>query len=197
MKGQLSFVEYLVSFLVFITFISYFFLRIINETPIFLNEIRNERIRAEAFQLSEILVNDPGEPINWETSGSPPSTTFIDADFESDREGFVYQDDLYRGTNNPFRERGRRESSVNCASGSCLEVGLNMQNPCNYCGAFSGGWVRSFDINSPTTVRVSFDYTLRLDKDTELDEFVYLYYRDIRDGSEVQGDFIVHNNRKC
>jgi hypothetical protein len=33
--------------------------------PEYLNQIRSEIIRSEAYQISEILVNDPGEPINW------------------------------------------------------------------------------------------------------------------------------------
>jgi hypothetical protein len=30
-----------------------------------LTETRNERIRSEAYQLSEVLMNDPGDPIDW------------------------------------------------------------------------------------------------------------------------------------
>jgi hypothetical protein len=36
-----------------------------NFYPVYLNEIRNERIRSESYQISEILTNDPGKPLRW------------------------------------------------------------------------------------------------------------------------------------
>lgn len=66
MKAQLS-IEYVVSLSLFILFVSYLFFNILNILPLYLNEIRNERIKSEAYQISEILVNDPGEPSDWET----------------------------------------------------------------------------------------------------------------------------------
>ncbi|MDI6798560.1 MAG: hypothetical protein QMD12_00985, partial [Candidatus Aenigmarchaeota archaeon] len=68
MKGQISFVEYLVSTTIFIAFTTYFFFNLVSLVPAYLNEIRSERVRSEAYQISEILVNDPGEPINWDLS---------------------------------------------------------------------------------------------------------------------------------
>lgn len=65
MKAQISFVEYLVAFVIFITFVGYFALQILKFVPEYLNQIRSERVRAEAYQISEILVNDPGYPISW------------------------------------------------------------------------------------------------------------------------------------
>jgi len=35
-------------------------------TPLYLSEIKNERTKSEAYQISEILVNDVGEPSNWD-----------------------------------------------------------------------------------------------------------------------------------
>ena len=65
MKGQISFVELLVTMSIFTTFIGYFSFQLINFYPIYLNEVRNEELRSEAYQLSELLINDIGEPGNW------------------------------------------------------------------------------------------------------------------------------------
>jgi len=65
MKAQISFVEYLVAFVIFVTFVGYFSFQILKFIPEYLNQIRSERIRAEAYQISEILINDPGYPSNW------------------------------------------------------------------------------------------------------------------------------------
>lgn len=70
MKAQISFVEFLVSLTVFIVFVGYFSTQIVNTVPVYLNQLRTESLRAEAFQVSEMLVNDPGYPINWPTSGA-------------------------------------------------------------------------------------------------------------------------------
>jgi hypothetical protein len=70
MKGQISFVEYIVSFAVFSVFIAYMFFRLINYMPAYTDELRKEKIRSEAFQLSEYIINDPGSPINWDQGGA-------------------------------------------------------------------------------------------------------------------------------
>lgn len=66
MKGQLT-IEYLISFGIFIGVIIYVYLLYTRNIPNFLEEIKKENIRAEAYQLSELLVNDIGEPPNWNT----------------------------------------------------------------------------------------------------------------------------------
>jgi len=65
MKAQISFVEYLTSMLVFIGFVTFISIQVSSFIPNYLSEVRKERMRSEAFQLSELLINDPGEPINW------------------------------------------------------------------------------------------------------------------------------------
>jgi len=65
MKGQISFVEYLVAMTIFITFSVYFFYYLMSFLPNYLNQLESERIRSEAYQISEMLINDPGEPTNW------------------------------------------------------------------------------------------------------------------------------------
>ncbi|MHA1744032.1 MAG: hypothetical protein ACTSV6_07260 [Candidatus Heimdallarchaeota archaeon] len=72
MKAQISFVEYLTAFIIFITFVGYFSVQLLKIVPGYIDQIRTERIRSEAYQISEILVNDPGEPLDWYTD---PSST--------------------------------------------------------------------------------------------------------------------------
>ena len=63
-KGQVS-IEYIVSLILFIVFISFFFVQLLNQQPIYMREIRTETIKSEAYQISEMLVNDAGYPIDW------------------------------------------------------------------------------------------------------------------------------------
>lgn len=57
MKGQLT-IQYLVSFVIFIGLVTYIYLAYSGNVPQFLDEIRKESYRTEAFQISEILIND-------------------------------------------------------------------------------------------------------------------------------------------
>jgi len=67
-KGQISFAEYLISIVVFVSFVGYFSFQLLNFVPAYLTQIRNEEARSEAYQLSDILINDPGYPINWQSN---------------------------------------------------------------------------------------------------------------------------------
>ncbi len=67
MKGQMT-VEYLISFMIFVGIIAYIYISYSANIPSFVEEVRKEDIRSKAFQLSEILVNDPGEPENWDAN---------------------------------------------------------------------------------------------------------------------------------
>ena len=64
MKAQLT-MEYYASLIVFVLFIGYFFIRLSQISPQFITELKNERLRSDSYQISEILVNDPGKPISW------------------------------------------------------------------------------------------------------------------------------------
>lgn len=65
MKAQISFVEYLVAFVIFVIFLGYFSIQILKVVPEYLNRMRGVTIMSETYQISEILVNDPGYPIDW------------------------------------------------------------------------------------------------------------------------------------
>ncbi len=67
MKGQLT-VEYLISFLVFIGLIAYIYLSYSANIPSFMQEVKKEDIRSKAIQLSEVLINNLGEPPNWNST---------------------------------------------------------------------------------------------------------------------------------
>ncbi len=63
-KGQLT-IQYLASFIFFIGLIVYIYFAYSANLPAFVEEVRKEDVRSKAFQLSEILLNDPGHPANW------------------------------------------------------------------------------------------------------------------------------------
>jgi len=63
-KGQLS-IEYFVAMIIFIFFVVYFLFQMSNLVPEFTGEMENQRIRSEAYQISEIMINSPGMPANW------------------------------------------------------------------------------------------------------------------------------------
>lgn len=67
MKGQISFVEYLASLTLFIAAVLYIAFQLINFVPAYLVIAKDQRVRIDAYQISEILVDDPGKPINWYT----------------------------------------------------------------------------------------------------------------------------------
>ena len=67
MKGQLS-IQYLVAFVVFIGISTYIYFAYSQNVPSFLDEIRKETYKSEVFQISEMLMNDPGEPLEWSKS---------------------------------------------------------------------------------------------------------------------------------
>jgi hypothetical protein len=70
MKGQFT-IDYIMSLIIFIIFVIYLILQITQIVPAYLYEVTNQRLKSEAFQISEILVNDPGEPIGWSMSQLP------------------------------------------------------------------------------------------------------------------------------
>jgi len=66
MKAQIS-IEYIIALIVFIVFVSFLLLQFYTQRPAYVKEMRDELLRSEAFQISELLVNDHGEPANWQS----------------------------------------------------------------------------------------------------------------------------------
>ena len=73
MKAQLS-LEYYISLIIFIGFVVYISFQIMRISPQFITEVKNERLKSEAYQISELLINDAGQPINW--NSQPPVKRF-------------------------------------------------------------------------------------------------------------------------
>jgi len=69
MKAQLT-IQYLISIIVFIGLITYIYISYSANIPAYIQEVRKEATRSKAYQLSELLINDPGEPKNWNQSSS-------------------------------------------------------------------------------------------------------------------------------
>jgi hypothetical protein len=69
MRGQIS-IEYMIALGIFIGLVFYIYFQYINNISPFLEDVLKEEKRAEAFQISAVLLNDPGEPSNWDTSGN-------------------------------------------------------------------------------------------------------------------------------
>ena len=64
MKGQLT-IEYMITTVAFIGLMVFVYFQYASNIPDFINEIRKENIRSKVYQLSELLLNDPGYPEDW------------------------------------------------------------------------------------------------------------------------------------
>jgi hypothetical protein len=60
-------VDFYVALVVFIVIVVYFLFQISTIVPTFINQIEEQRMMSEAYQVSEILLNDIGQPKNWDT----------------------------------------------------------------------------------------------------------------------------------
>jgi len=63
-KAQLT-IQYLASFIFFIGLVVLVYLGYSANIPTFVKEVEKEDTYSKAYQLSEILVNNPGQPRNW------------------------------------------------------------------------------------------------------------------------------------
>ena len=67
MKAQLT-IQYLASFIFFIGLVIYVYFAYSANIPQFIEEVDKEDVRSKAYQLSEVLINDPGQPMNWNSA---------------------------------------------------------------------------------------------------------------------------------
>jgi hypothetical protein len=67
MKGQFTIDTYIILVL-FVFFTTYLFFQVLGISPTYLSEMRYQRLQSEVYQVSELLLNDPGEPIDWHTN---------------------------------------------------------------------------------------------------------------------------------
>jgi len=93
LKAQLT-VEYLASFITFIGLIIFIYFTYSANIPGFIEEVKKEDVRSKAYQLSEMLVNDPGEPIDWDTAGPIKRIGLSDENFN--KTNLISLDKVYR-----------------------------------------------------------------------------------------------------
>src|SRR5207253_305535 len=53
--------------ILFIATVTYTFITVASFLPKYLEEVRSQRLRTEVYQVSQLLLNNPGDPVNWET----------------------------------------------------------------------------------------------------------------------------------
>ena len=169
----------------------YFKVQVIGDTTKTVLEVRGSRMDVDAvwrtanLNLSEfagqrvrilIIAADLGRDSLVEAAvddlsitASMQSSLLISANFDTDEDGFVYQDDAFRGTNQAAYANGMRANS-GCKSGGCLRVVMGGIDNEIILG-ISGGWTRSFTLASASDVRISFWYHLSQSPDYDLDEF--------------------------
>jgi len=59
--------EYITVLVLFIMFSTYFTYKLVEQRPTYLREVNKEMLRSESYRLSEMLINDPGYPNDWNT----------------------------------------------------------------------------------------------------------------------------------
>lgn len=69
MKAQLS-IDFVIALTLFVLVASFFLIQLLGVVPSFLEEMRLQQLRSNAYSLSELLVSDAGEPEDWETRAS-------------------------------------------------------------------------------------------------------------------------------
>jgi uncharacterized repeat protein (TIGR01451 family) len=92
-------------------------------------------------------------------SGGGGGPTLIDAHFDGGADGFVYADDLFRGSLQPLYANGAAVPAGGFSGSGGLQVmvgGLNSQN----IQKMSGGWQRSFSLADAASVTLTFRYRL-------------------------------------
>jgi hypothetical protein len=103
------------------------------------------------------------------TGGGGQPNTLFDVHFNTDTDGFTYDDDLFRGSNQPNYASGNYIATGGFTGGALRVAigGLNSQNITD----MSGGWHRSFTLGAATPVTLSFRYRLTENPTYEEDEF--------------------------
>lgn len=58
-------IEYLTVLILFMIFSFYFTFKLLEQKPAYVREVRKEIFRSENYMISQVLINDPGEPDDW------------------------------------------------------------------------------------------------------------------------------------
>jgi CshA-type fibril repeat protein/VCBS repeat-containing protein len=108
----------------------------------------------------EISVNDPGE-----------TTTLLEADFNSDLDGFTYSDDAF-GTSNARHASGELDDNDGTDGSGALEVKLGGGGGDDDDSVdMSGGFEQSFTVTEDGTATLTFSYRMDQDNAYENDEY--------------------------
>ena len=102
--------------------------------------------------------------------GAGGTSTLVSADFNSNTDGFTYQDDGFRGTNQPGYASGSRTTTNGFNGTGGLEVVLGGINDVDI-NNMSGGWVETINLASQSDVSISFRYNLIIASEYESNEF--------------------------
>ena len=98
----------------------------------------------------------------------PPVITVISADFNAAADSFAYQDNTFRDTTQSAYASSARIASGGFTGGA-LRVSVGGVNN-NTIRNMSGGWQRTFTLQAPAAVTLSFRYNLNQGPDYESDE---------------------------
>lgn len=78
-------------------------------------------------------------------------------DFETDTEGFIYVDDIFRSTNNQAYASGDYDPNGGFSGGG-LHVTLGGVDSVDITNGMSGGWTKDFEVVGDDVVRITFSY---------------------------------------
>jgi hypothetical protein len=95
----------------------------------------------------------------------PPPAPIISASFNTNADSFTYTDNQFRGTTQGSYASGSRVSSGGFTGGA-LQVQVGGVNNQTITG-MSGGWTRTFSLNAPATLTLTFRYNLNAGADYE------------------------------
>ncbi len=101
------------------------------------------------------------------SSNNTTATSLFQSDFNANAGDFIYTDDAFLATRQPAYELGDRV--VNAGSGQLRVVLGGADNA--FVTGMSGGWRKSFTLNAPKQVTLSFDYQLTQAANYEADEY--------------------------
>jgi hypothetical protein len=94
-KAQLT-IQYLASFIFFVGLVVLIYLSYSANIPRFVEEVNKENTRSKAYQLSEILVNDPGHPINWNSVSESNIKRIGLSDHYTNKTNLILWDKVYK-----------------------------------------------------------------------------------------------------
>ena len=93
----------------------------------------------------------------------------INKNFNDTTGGFVFQDDIFRGTNEPDYADGQRVETGGEQDG-VLQVELGGEDNADITD-MSGGWVQTFELTETAAVKLCFRFNMTQASDYEADEF--------------------------